>query len=309
MIGKIQRVPIREVWKHEAHDFTRWLKENIDVLDDVLDFTLTNAEREQSAGDFSVDLVAQDDAGNPVIIENQFGKSDHDHLGKLITYAAALDAKRAVWIVGEARAEHVQAVTSLNESKATAFYVVKLEGIRINDSLPAPLFTLIVGPSEEGRQVGAIKKEMAEIDQRRQKFWSQLLAKAKERTSLHANITPGTNHWSSASAGKGGLVFSYIILKHEAAVELYIDRGKESQSDNKAIFDALAKSKNAIEKAFGSPLEWMRLEAKRASRIKKMIPGGGLDDEEKWPETQTGMVDTMLRFEKALKPYIDKLDI
>src|SRR5215471_19803609 len=130
MIGKIQRIPLREVWKHEAHDFTRWLRENLDVLDDVLDFSLSQAEREQPAGDFSVDIVATDDEGRSVIIENQFGKSDHDHLGKLVTYAASLDAKCAVWIVGDARPEHIQAVASLNESKATAFYMVKLEGVR-----------------------------------------------------------------------------------------------------------------------------------------------------------------------------------
>ncbi len=65
MIGKIQRVPLREVWKHEALDFTKWLEDNIDVLNDVLDLSLSNPEREQSAGDFSVDLVAEDEAGTP----------------------------------------------------------------------------------------------------------------------------------------------------------------------------------------------------------------------------------------------------
>lgn len=97
MIGKIERVPLREVWRHEALDFTTWLEGNVDVLNDVLDITLSGPEREQSAGSFSVDLVAEDESGNPVIIENQFGKSDHDHLGKLITYLTAIDAKAAIW--------------------------------------------------------------------------------------------------------------------------------------------------------------------------------------------------------------------
>lgn len=71
MIGKIRRVPLREVWKHEALDFTRWLEENVDVLNEVLDFTLISAEREKSAGDLNVDLVAEDTSGGTVIIENQ----------------------------------------------------------------------------------------------------------------------------------------------------------------------------------------------------------------------------------------------
>ena len=149
MIGKIQRVPLRDVWKHEALDLTKWLQDNLDVLNDVLEFSLSNAEREQSAGDFSVDLVAEDDEGGVVIIENQLEKSDHAHLGKLITYLTALQAKKAIWIVAEPRPEHVAAITWLNESSAASFYLLKLEGIRINDSAPAPLLTLIVGPSEE----------------------------------------------------------------------------------------------------------------------------------------------------------------
>ena len=84
MIGKIQRVKLREVWKHEAHDFTTWLENNIDVLNDVIDIELTGAEREKAAGAFSVDLVAEDDQGNPVVIENQLERSDHDHMGILL---------------------------------------------------------------------------------------------------------------------------------------------------------------------------------------------------------------------------------
>lgn len=93
MIGKIQRVGLREVWKHEAYDFTQWLEDNIDVLNDVIDLNLSNAERERAAGTFSADLVAEDEKGNPVIIENQLEKSNHDHLGKLITYLTAIGAK------------------------------------------------------------------------------------------------------------------------------------------------------------------------------------------------------------------------
>ena len=101
MIGTLERVPFREVWPHEAHDFTKWLEDNIDVLNDIINLSLSSVEREQSAGDFSVDLVAEDDEGNLVVIENQLERSDHDHLGKLITYLTALDAKAAIWIVAD----------------------------------------------------------------------------------------------------------------------------------------------------------------------------------------------------------------
>ncbi len=96
MIAKIKRLPLRDVWKHEAYDFTTWLQENVDVLNDVLDLNLVAAEREQSAGTFSVDIVAEDESGNPIVIENQLEKSDHDHLGKLITYLAVIPAVK-IW--------------------------------------------------------------------------------------------------------------------------------------------------------------------------------------------------------------------
>jgi len=258
MIGKIQRVPLREVWKHEALDFTKWLQENIDVLNDVLDMSLSNAEREHSAGDFNVDLVAEDEAGNPVIIENQLEKSNHDHLGKLLTYLVAIGAKTAIWIVADPRPEHVSAINWLNESSAAAFYLLKIEGIKIGDSPPAPLVTLIVGPSEESREVGETKKDLAERYPLRQRFWTELLARAKARTKLHATISPGQYHWIGSGAGKRGLSFNYSITQHEGKVELYIDRGKDGEDENKAIFDTLAKSKDSIEAAFDGPLEWQR---------------------------------------------------
>ena len=120
MIGKLQRVPLREVWPHEALDFTKWLENNIDVLNDAIDRSLSSPESEQSAGDFSVDLVAKDESGNLVIIENQLEKSDHDHLGKLITYLTAIGAKTAIWIVADPRPEHVGAISWLNESSAAS---------------------------------------------------------------------------------------------------------------------------------------------------------------------------------------------
>lgn len=195
MIGKIQRVPLREVWKHEALDLTKWLQDNIEVLNEPLDLSLSNAEREQSAGDFNVDLVAEDEDGSLVVIENQLEKSDHAHLGKLITYLTAINEKKAVWIVPEPRPEHVAAITWLSEGSAAAFYLLKIEGIRIGNSDPAPSLTLIVGPSEEGREVGATKKELAERYDLRQHFWTQLLIRAKDKSKLHANISPSQHGW------------------------------------------------------------------------------------------------------------------
>lgn len=308
MIGRIQRVPLREVWKHEALDLTKWLQDNIDVLNEALGFALSNAEREKSAGDFSVDLVAEDEDGSLVVIENQLEKSDHAHLGKVITYLTAIGAKKAIWIVAEPRPEHVAAVTWLNESSSAEFYVLKIEGIRIGDSPPAPLLTLIVGPSEEGREVGEAKKELAERYELRNKFWATLLERAKEKTKLHASISPRQSSWIGAGSGRRGLAYNYSIRKHDGGVHLYIDRGKGAEEENKRIFGLLLKSRESIEGDFGDALSWIQTEGMRACFIAKDIEVGGYRDEPKWREVQDAMIDAMVRLERALKPHIERLE-
>ena len=309
MIGKIERIPLRDVWKHEAYDFTQWIEDNIDVLNNAVDLNLVNPEREYTAGSFSIDLVAEDENGNTVVIENQLEKSNHDHLGKLLTYLVSMDAKIGIWIVSEPRPEHINVVTWLNETSAADFYLIKVEAIRIEDSPPAPLFTLIVGPSEEGRAVGETKKQLAERHLLRKNFWTALLEKAKEKTKLHANLNPGINNWIGTGAGKTGLSFSYVSREHEVQVELYIDRGKDLKEENEKIFNQLYQEKEKIEGLFSDQLEWEKLESKRASRIRKRIDIGGYKDEDRWDEIHEKMIDAMMRLEKACRPSIQKLDI
>lgn len=304
-VGKITRVPLREVWKHEALDFTAWLEQNVDVLNEVLDFNLVSAEREQAAGDFSVDLVGEDEDGQTVVVENQLEKSDHDHLGKLLTYLAALDAKAAVWVVSRPRAEHVAAISWLNEATATPFYLVQVEAVRIGDSAPAALFTRIVGPSPEARAAGEAKRGLAERDLVRREFWTLLLERARERTRLHARISPGIENWVSASSGQRGLSWNYVVRQHEVQVELYIDRG--TAEENAAVIEQLLSHRAAVEQACGHELDWQRLEAKRACRIRHNLPIGGWKDRERWPVIVDQAIDAMVAFEAALRGPVSSL--
>jgi hypothetical protein len=259
-IGKIQRVPLREVWEHEALDFTSWLRDNIDVLNEVLEHEelnlyLSDINIEQPAGDFSVDMVAKDNFGNMVVIENQLEKSDHDHLGKLITYLAAQGAKNAIWIVSFRRPEHVAAISWLNDSTKAAIHMFKVEAIKIGESLPAPLFTLILGkPNDDREKLGGPSPRDLLVYE----FWKGLLERANGKTHLHSNIAPPYQSWIGTGAGKTGLSFSYVIFMHAARVELYIDSG--SKEINKKIFYAIKEAETEIEAEFGEKLEWQPLE-------------------------------------------------
>ena len=310
LIGKIRHLSLREVWRHEAYDFTAWLEENIDVLNDALDLSLGNVYREHNAGSFSVDLVAEDDDGNIVVIENQLERSNHDHLGKVITYLTALEARTAIWVVAEPRPEHIRAIAWLNESSAAAFYLVKVEAISIDDSPPAALLTMITGPSIEAIRVGERKKELAGLQEVRYRFWEQLLDKAKEKTNLHKSISPTHKNWVASSTGlPSRLSLNYYLRGHDARVELYIDHDTDTGEGNMMIFNQIKANKEQIEEVFGEPLDWEALEGRRACRISKTIPIGGWEDEDSWPKIHEAMIDAMIRLDKSLRPYVRKPEL
>lgn len=306
-ISLIERVPLREVWRHEAHDFTRWLAENPEALSDATGLSLSTIEREQSTGNFSIDLVAEDAAGNKVVIENQLEKSDHDHLGKLITYLAAVpEAKTAIWITSDPRPEHVDAITWLNESYAADLYLIKIEAVRIGDSPAAPLLTKIVGPSADARAVAANSKEWAVREHLRFDFWKELLERARKVNDWHSAISPGRYSYISAGAGRSGLSYLYNVRVSNGYVSLYIDSG--NQDANYAIFDALLEQRDVIDAEFGEGLEWERAETVRASWIVYHTHKGGWESPKAdWPAIHDEMIDAMDRLARALSPRIAQL--
>ena len=310
MIGKLERVSLRDVWKNEAKDFSSWLFKNIEILSEELNIKITAIEKEKKTGSFSADIVAEGSMGETVLIENQLEKTNHDHLGKLLTYVSNLDAKKAIWISKEPRSEHEKAIQWLNElSSDIDFYLVKVEAYKIGNSDPAPKFTVIAGPTESGKAVGNEKKKIAERHKKRFRFWESLLEKSQKKTSLHSNISPSMESWISTGAGKSGLAFNYVITFKHGQIELYIDRGKDSKDENKQIFDKFQFHRDEIEKEFGDKLTWERLDDKRASRISKRFGNAGLNDEEKWDKLQNSMIDGMIRLEKAFRGYIQNIKI
>lgn len=310
MIGKIEKVPLREIWRHEAHDFTKWLQDNIDVLSDVINLPLTNVEREQTTGNFYVDLTAEDNSGNTVIIENQLEKSDHDHLGKIITYLSSMDATTAIWIVSDPRPEHVSAINWLNESTAANFYLLKIEGVKIGNSDPAPLLTLIVGPSEETENVGKSKREKKERYVLRKDFWTIVLNKLKDRTNLFNAVSPSESSWLGAGSGKRGIQYTMWVTQDDARLSLYIDRGKDSEEENKSILDKLEQHKDEIESSYGDKFEWHKRDDERACQIIINVPNGGYkSDKEKLDSIGENLAECMTRFEKSFSKYIKDLKI
>ncbi len=170
-IGKITQVNLREVWQQEASDFTQWLSENLSELCDAVDMNLELISTEQRVDDsrYTIDILAEDDLGEYVIIENQLEKTDHTHLGQIITYASNMAAKNIIWITKQARQEHINAINWLNEVSNKRFFLVQLEALKIDNSSPAPYFSVICRPSEESKIIGRNKKEIEAVRDAHQK--------------------------------------------------------------------------------------------------------------------------------------------
>ena len=306
-ISRLESVPLRELWRHEEQDFSSWLHTNIEVLGDALQMEFSEPKKEVSAGSFTVDLVVEEKRRGRIIIENQLEATDHDHLGKLLTYLTNLEAKTAIWITPKPRPEHTRAIAWLNEttSEDVSFYLVQLSAYRIGDSAPAPLFTVITGPSAEGKAFGSQKKQLAEAHILRLKFWEGLLERAKTLGVLtHAQRSAGKESWIGGASGRSGLGFNYVVwMDDEAAVELYIDTGDAAV--NTRIFNNLFAKRAEVEAAFGGKLDWEPLDDRRACRIRHTQRLGGLSaGESHWPQIWDPLIDAMRRLVEALKPHI-----
>lgn len=299
-IGKIHKIPLRELWRSESRNFTPFLSKNLDLLSDALGFELHLIQKEVPAGTFKLDILAEGEQSEKVVIENQYGSSDHDHLGKILIYANAFDAKKAIWICEETRQEHVDVIDWFNKffKDECSFYYVKVEMIKIDDSIPAPIFTIIAEPSLISTPPIVVRSARL-----RKQFWTELLSISKVTTPLFSGVSPKTDHWLGTGGGKAGFWFNYIILRDSARIELQIDTGDKER--NKQYFDAILKEKEKIESEFGDSLSWQRKDDQISSYLRYPLNiKSGLMDEDKWPTIQESMIEKMIQLDKILRPII-----
>ena len=175
-LGSLKRVPLREVWKNEARDFSKWLatKEGISLLGEAVGFEIEPTETESAVGRYSVDILAKvSGTDQTVVIENQIEDSNHDHLGKLITYAAGKGASCAIWIVKKANDEHRRAVEFLNETSRSTigYFLLEIEAWKIGESEPAPKFNIVESPNDWARSM-IPDSEGTEVTQLYLRYWT-----------------------------------------------------------------------------------------------------------------------------------------
>lgn len=304
-LGKLKKVELREAWKHEAYNFTQWLAEekNLAILADEIGFDIKLIQIGAKVGNFEVDILAEEEnTGHKIIIENQLEITNHDHLGKIITYASGYDARVIVWIVKDVREEHRQAVDWLNEhtDEDIEFYLVRIELWQIENSPYAPKFEIISKPNDWAKAVRGSTDtgELTNTKIKQLEFWNAFKDFAKIRqTKLHLRkVYP--QHWTNISIGSSDTHIALTINSPKSAfgVELYID-------DNKELYHKLFNHKAEIEIALGENLEWMELPNKKASRL-RILKDGALDDENKWEDNFDWLLSVAEKFHSVLPKFI-----
>ena len=305
-IGKLEEVDIRELWKHEQYDFSEWLakKENIENLNDILGLTLVDISKETYVGSYRCDLFARDEAtGTKVIIENQLEISNHDHLGKIITYASGLDAKVVVWIVTKAREEHRSAIEWLNNNTNSNvnFFLIEIHAYKIGNSDKAPMFKVVEQPNDfiKNNKSSNNEESMNKSQSQRIEFWSQFNDVVIERGKPFNTRKPTTDHWYNIAIGTSEAHIDITLVNKDSliGVELYI-------TNNKELFDKLYERKEDIENDLGFKLDWRRLDNSKASRIVYRIKGLNFDDHSNYNELMNKTIDLAVLMRDTFKKYI-----
>lgn len=305
-IGKLTEVDVRDLWKHEQYDFSNWLakEENIKLLDDEIGLTLIDINKEVYIGSYRCDLVAKDETtGQIVIIENQLEATNHDHLGKIITYAAGLDAKTIIWIVKEAREEHKAAIEWLNNnsSEEIGFFLIELHAYKINDSLPAPMFKVVEKPNNftKTSKQNYSDKELNRSQNERLMFWEEFNTVIVAKGKPFSVRKPTTDHWYDVAIGtsEAHLAINLVNKENKIVLELYI-------LDNKKLFDHLYEDKEKIENTLQMNFSWERLDGKKASRIKHDVLGLDFSDHSNYPQLMDECIEKILKMRDVFKKYL-----
>ena len=267
-LGKMIRISdLRSVWHHEAGDFTKWLaqEENLALLSDAIDIELELEERESSVGSFSVDIFAKESGTNRrVIIENQLEDTNHDHLGKLITYASGKGAEVIVWVVKRARDEHRQAIEWLNQHTDSniGFFLLEIELWQIGDSLKAPRFNIVEKPNDWSKTMKTIEG-LSDTDLLKLEFWTGFNDAMSNNDDFKHNFRArkaSPQHWYDLSIGSSAYHVCLTINTQKQCIgaDIYID-------DDKELFAQFKTHKDEIAAMLNSEVEWR--EARKACRF------------------------------------------
>ena len=313
-VARLEKVDLRQVWKKEDMDFTPWLagNESLELLGETLGIELELEGREKEVGPFRADLLCKDsETGNWVLIENQLERTNHDHLGKMLTYAAGLQAVTIVWISERFTEEHRAALDWLNTitNEHFCFFGLEVELWRIGASPCAPKFNVVSKPNNWSRRIARTIDDAGPSATRKRQleYWSTLRDKLNEVNGpIRGNREPQARGWMAYSVGRSGFGLSATTIrqKNQLRAGLYI-----SGDNANAFFRLLIEQRDEIEQEYGSELEWEELPNVRHCRISSYLGDVDTQNESDWPRQHAWLAESLNKMYGIFSSRIQELDI
>lgn len=315
-LGRLERVDLRDIWISEATDFTPWLArpENLAILGETLGIDLELEAQERSVGPFRADILCKDNGTNGwVLIENQLERTDHGHLGQLLTYASGLEAVTIVWIAARFTEEHRSTLDWLNRitDDSFRFFGLEVELWRIGNSPAAPKFNIVSKPNDWSHSVAQAARAIddTELSERRvlqREYWAALnLVLNAERGPVSGNRKPQPQSWMAYPIGRTAFWLATVMMrqKNQVRSELYI-----SGVQAKALLTLLRQEKDSIEGEIGYPLEWEELPAKRDCRVAVYLNGVDPEDRIDWPRQHAWLAKRLNDMHRVFAQRVRALD-
>ena len=312
--GRLEKEDLRTGWSHEATEFTPWLarEENVKLLGDTIGFELEVEATEKNVGPFSADLLCLNMVDDSwVLIENQLERTDHRHLGQLLTYAAGLDAVTIVWIARRFTEEHRAAMDWLNRNtqKEIHFFGIEIELWRIGDSPVAPKFNLVVKPNDWQKTVAQVSRQggqLTETQQLQLRYWTSFSEYLQDHKTRVRPQAPRPRHWAAYALGRSGAHLTTRIYLADNRIEACMECKHPEQAT--AMFNALKTDREAIEREVGRALDW---DEKPDVQRCEIIYSWEADpaDEEDWPAQHEKLAATLDDFYRVFSPRVKAFDM
>lgn len=315
--GQLTKLSPRDYWRDEAANFTPWLAQepNIALLGAAIGLELVVEGVEEPVGRFAADIICRSlPDEHYVVIENQLERSDHDHLGKLLTYAGGVeDVRTTVIIAPEIQDEHRAAIDWLNSVTIAGvhFFGVELQVWQIGDSLPAPRFDVVAKPNDWlGTVRTAPAKPLTPVKKLQLDYWTAFATYLQERQSDVHPHSPRPQHWTNVSLGRSGAHLAAIASTWntekqswdggENRVELYLN-----DDDAADIFDLLEIDREAIESELG-PITWHQPDANTKARRVYVSRRAELENRDAWPEQFAWLEERLQSFDAAFRERVKR---
>lgn len=314
-LGKLEKITdLRSVWADEARNFTPWLaqEENLVELGEAIGVDLELDEQEKNIGPFRADIVCKDTLNDSwVLIENQLERTDHNHLGQLLTYAAGLHAVTIIWIARRFTEEHRAALDWLNEITAedVNFFGLEIELWRIGSSSVAPKFNMISKPNGWTKSVVAARNTpsggISETKQLQFEYWQALAQQLESSGSFLKVQSPRPQHWMDFSVGRSGFAMATLANTRDNRIEVQLII---QQGDIDAFYNLLLEQKEEIEHELSAELAWQPLSHRKRSQMTLTLPNTDPTNRSDWPRQHAWLQKNLEAFHRAFSPRIKRLN-